>query len=111
MTIYRKHKSLQSAFMAFMLLLAQHLYAADSFVAEIAIIKNDAIVISIDDYIQEYPLANKSFQYSFTTEYFSEDGHKTSYETLAGVGFVNQARITLSGGVVSRIEVIRLQPR
>jgi hypothetical protein len=73
-------------------------------------IGEDHIVMFVGDRPMTFKLARYSYEYGFKTKYFTEFGYETSYETLHGTGFVDRARVQVRDGVVSRLDIIRLQP-
>lgn len=76
----------------------------------INVIGEDHIVLKVGDRTMTLELARFLYQHGFKTEYLTEFGYPTTYETLYGAGFVERARVHVKGGVVSRLEVLRLQP-
>jgi hypothetical protein len=88
-------------------------------VGTIRSIEKDYIII--DD--QKYTLLNNfteektKAQYDFETEYWivtydskkKERMYQVNFRTLAGVGWVAKARVTLQGSLVRKIEVLDLE--
>lgn len=63
---------------------------------------------------KSYPLArgdskDMTSAYGTVTQCFVERGARTTCSTLAGVGFISKAKVTLDNGVVMKIEVLEMK--
>ena len=63
---------------------------------------------------KSYPLANGASKdlrssYGSATQCFMPGDARTSCSTLAGVGFITKARVTLDNGVVMKVEVLEMK--
>lgn len=96
----------------FLFLISQFTFAETySFTAQVLLIEKDYIVIEGNR--QKFMLVNKHspahtrIGASFTTTYI--DGSKISFETLAGVGYITKAKITIKDNLVKEIIVLEMQ--
>lgn len=97
----------------FIFLIPQFVFADTySFTTEVLLIEKDYIVIKANR--KKFMLVNKhSPSYtrigsSFTTTYI-DGGQKISFKTLAGVGYITKAKITIKDNLVKEIIVLEMQ--
>lgn len=76
----------------------------------ISVIGEDYIVLEVGERMMTLELARYSYQHGFKTEFYTEFGYQTNFEALYGTGFVDRARVHVDDDVVTRLDVIRLQP-
>ncbi len=83
-------------------------------------IEKDYIIMNDTQFklINEFSAPNDKILYGFETEYwvwvFDSEGrsvrsYQVNFQTLAGVGWVAKARVTLQGNVVLKIEVLDME--
>ena len=96
----------------FVFLISQYAFAEPyTFTAEVLLIEKDYIVIHPN--LKKFKLVNKySPAYtrlgsSFKTSYI--DGGKTTFESLAKVGYISKAKITIEDNLVKEIIVLEMQ--
>lgn len=80
--------------------------------ATISVIERDRIILPDGrEYwlINRYAEQGRRLRHPHATEYYTDTGNRISFETLYGVGHVDDALITLDGQVVRSIRVIELQ--
>ena len=89
-------------------------------VGRIDLIEKDYIRIDNREYklLNEFSEKRTKTRYRFETEYwvwvFNDNGrpvksYQVNFNTLAGVGYIDKARVTLKQGFVGKIEVLDLQ--
>lgn len=96
------------------LFLASNLAFAETYTFRdrVLLIEKDYLVIQNNR--QKFMLVNKhSPSYtrigsSFKTTYFDAYGHKMSFDELAGIGYIEQAKITVKDNLVKEIIVLEM---
>jgi hypothetical protein len=109
----RKSKAGRPTFIALLLLAwAGSPATEESMRATISVIEQDRIILPDGRefwLINEHAEPSRRLRHPHATEYYTDTGRRISFETLYGVGHVDEALITLDGRVVRNIRVIELQ--
>lgn len=72
-------------------------------VVEARIVRITTTLVTLEGIGEDFKLDAKNAQC------FDEYGNKLTCATLAGIGYVDKARVTIAGDVVQRIDIIDLQ--